>query len=362
MITRNQALKYLSIIHELRRECTLYDVHTHPFEIFHDESAYVRHRADVRLYVSDETDFVPPAVSDVMTDGDDRSRSVLRLFGRSAGTKTSLKEDFRHTGPTVFERHCALSGIDQVLLLPVVRPGDSGKRRMAEMAEMFGKDSRFMLAVSLPDSVSAPDLTAYLRRALERLDVRAVKLHPNVSGIDPASPDGWERIDAILDACSTCSIPLVIHGGMSPVLKGSPAAFYGVLENLALIDWGAGGIPVIIAHAGFYGYEAESIDPGRLSALNRLLDRHEEVRVDLSGLNVKVMSMVIKNVDAERILFGSDMLYEQQWQVAVRAICAIEQSGRPVEETFIQMAGRNPSAVFARAGQKSPSKECSSPC
>ena len=49
-------------------------------------------------------------------------------------------------------------------------------------------------------------------------DVKAVKLHPNISRIDPATSHGMERVESILGACSRARLPLIVHGGRSPIL------------------------------------------------------------------------------------------------------------------------------------------------
>ncbi len=347
MISKDEVRKYLGIVYDLKRECAFYDVHAHPFEIFYNEVQYARHPSDERLYASDGTDFAGPAISDVMADTDERSRSVLRLIRQSSGSREKLSAAFRHTGPRIFEQHALLSGIDHVLLLPAWPPDGASDAQMAQTARMFVDENLFLLAGSIPRTVKIADIATYMQDAADRFCLRAVKLHPNLTGINPVDASGRERIEAILDACGNCGLPLMVHGGMSPVLKDSPAATYGILENLSRIDWGAGRVPVIIAHAGFYGYEFESVDKGRLSALRRLLDRCGQAWVDLSGLNVGVMSKVLENIGSHRILFGSDMLYEDQWQMVVRTMYAIDRSGLPLEENFIRIAGRNPAAIFA---------------
>lgn len=346
MISKDQALKYLEIVHQLKGECAFYDVHAHPFEIFHDKEEYTRHPRDRRIYASDGSDFVPPSISDVLIDTDTRSRSVLRLFSRAAGL-AQLGDAFRHTGPGVFEQHGAVSGMDHVLLLPVANPDGPGEARMTEMARMFDQKDRFLPGGCIPGSVETVNIDRYLRDAADRFGWRAVKLHPPVNGLDPSASSGRDRIEAVLEACGRCGLPVVIHGGRCPVLKNSPASDYGVLKNLCRIDWGAGGAPVVIAHAGLYGYDIESIERTLLLTLNRLLEQYDHLRVDLSGLNAGAISLILKNTDQHRVLFGSDMLYEIQWQMVVRTMYAIEHSGGPLEESFIRMAGQNPAAIFS---------------
>ena len=135
---------------------------------------------------------------------------------------------------------------------------------------------------------------------------------------------------------------MVVHGGRSTILKNPETAAYGSIDNLESINWGISSETVIIAHAGAYAYNLKEAEQEVFPRLKKMLSRHDNLMVDISALDIESLIFVLNNIDVEKILFGSDALYESQWASIVKLWCALLKTMPNINEAFIQIAGRNP--------------------
>ena len=81
-----------------------------------------------------------------------------------------------------------------------------------------------------------------------------------------------------------------------------------------------------------------------------LLLLHNNLMIDISALEIDALIAVLKNIDCDRILFGSDALYESQWSSIVKLLHALSKTTSHFEETFVQIACINPSRYIFRHG------------
>ena len=78
-----------------------------------------------------------------------------------------------------------------------------------------------------------------------------------------------------------------------------------------------------------------------------MLQSHDNLMIDVSGLDFHVLVVVLRNIDADRIIFGSDALYYSQWSVVVKLLGALKEVFSDVEENFLKIMSINPSqAIF----------------
>jgi len=70
--------------------------------------------------------------------------------------------------------------------------------------------------------------------------------------------------------------------------------------------------------------------------------------IDLSGLETEIISAAIANFGLERIIFGSDALYHEQWKAVAMFLQCIEKSALSPEKSFIQIAHQNPKRYALR--------------
>jgi predicted TIM-barrel fold metal-dependent hydrolase len=209
------------------------------------------------------------------------------------------------------------------------------------LLELSGGDRRLPLGYSVPNTVPKDAVPDDLRAAALRYGPRAVKLHPNISGIDLQTIEGVDRVESILAACSAARMPLIVHGGRSPILDDEHARNFASLENLERVDWSRSREGVVIAHFGVFGCAGEEVSTIGLPTLKRILKRHDNVFVDTSGVTFDVLLEMLRGIDHGRIVFGSDALYFPMWKSLATLIHALSEIAVPVEESLARIAGHN---------------------
>ena len=220
---------------------------------------------------------------------------------------------------------------------------------MALLTRIFGGDSRFLLGYSVPGNTANQDIEPMLLRAVRLWDVRAVKVHPPLSGIDLCASSGRLRLEAILAAADRAALPGILHGGASPNGGESSGQSFGMLENLGDIDFNVTRHPVVIAHAGAFGLGWQQVESEVLPGLDRLLGQHEHLYVDISALTAEITGLLVSRIESQRMVFGSDALYELPWKSLVKLFVALENApnGQP-EERLIRMAATNPDLLLGK--------------
>jgi hypothetical protein len=256
---------------------------------------------------------------------------------------------YRFTGPGVFRDHMAPAGISRVLLLPVALPEEKGDGQIAEMERIFGGQEDLLLGYCLPNDCPDADVGRRIDGVKERFRISAIKIQTAVTGIDPGSAGGLERLHLILEASRKNALPVVIHGGYTREFAAARAEEFGCLDRLQGVEWGVTDQPVVIAHAGFFGCSREEVENNVLSRITALLDKHRHLLVDTAGLEPWALEVVMGRMDEERILFGSDALYNSTGNMALRSIAAMMRAGRDAVKMFHQIACLNPARVFLPA-------------
>ena len=140
----------------------------------------------------------------------------------------------------------------------------------------------------------------------------------NVTGIDLYTFKGKERIECILSACGKFNLPLIVHGGRSPILKNAKSSSYASINNLKNIDWSISKAPVILAHAGAFGCSINEVEDEIFPILKILFSSHSNLVIDISAIDIDILAFLIKRIGESRMLFGSDALYIPQWENIVK--------------------------------------------
>lgn len=339
--------RYLAIIREIAASVRLTDSHVHPYEVLYDDCRYEANPDIDGVYSTGNISYVPPVCDSVSLDFqappalDTRRDLVERMM------LLTMRRRFTHTGPQCWLDQARLAGMSRFVLLSVAQPGHTAEVRMNEMAQMFGSNPQFLFGYSLPNTLVPEEVEADIQRAMENFDIHVLKVHPTVSGHDLSSAEGRRRLDALLKTSQIVRLPVILHGGVSPGVRYSPeASRQGELDNLAKLDLGGTDSPVIIAHAGAFGIDGEEFQSRALPQLLDLLSRFDHLLVDTSALSVGVLSVLLDQVEPERILFGSDALYEPSWKAAVKLYWVLERKFSRPQELFSKIAGENSEKVF----------------
>jgi hypothetical protein len=112
------------------------------------------------------------------------------------------------------------------------------------------------------------------------------------------------------------------------------------------MDWGISNEPVVIAHAGAFQCGVTELEKDVFPIIGSMLRGNDNLFVDISGLCFRSLTMVLSEVDNDRILFGSDALYEPQWASVVMLMRALEGKEKNVEESYIRISSENPSRTI----------------
>ncbi len=343
ILSREAVLSYLDRIRSLQSVHPLTDIHVSPFEVIFNGFHYSQNPQLRGVYTLDDAAYSPPSPGAfrIMTD-------PLKHFDRKSQNVPSrlsvmlYRQCFAHIGPRVLQDHMMLSGVRRSLLLPVVQPDSDGEEQQRLMFEIYGGFQEFSFGYCIPNTVSNENLLSAIRKAITDHDVKAIKVHPNIQAIDLSAASGRQRVENILDACRLAALPLVIHGGISPALKDSKSRSYAVLRNLCPIEWSITPTPVIISHAGLMACGADEARD-QIHLLHRILEKHGNVVVDISALEFDTLCLVLRQIDPDRIIFGSDAPYFAQWTAAVRLLYALERILSAPEAAFVKIAATNPS-------------------
>ncbi len=340
--------KKLDFIREIKGANPFYDVHAHPFDVFQGPFAYKPSRAAGGLFSATSSEYVCQKIADLNLEK--HLGMECREFDQAIKDKFALLHSrmlYAHTGPKVFGDSMQLGGIDKVFLLPILGGDNEGAGQLKVMAAMFGGDQRFMLGYCVPNSIPNEKIAAEASRAVSEYDAKVLKIHPSLQEIDLTTGAGVERVEALLEASRAAKMKVVIHGGRSPQCGRPEASSFGVLSNLENVDWGITPQTVVIAHAGCFGHTPEEVRTSVLPRMGRLLEQHDHLVVDTSGIGFDALCLVLKNIDLKRILFGSDCLYEKQWVALVTLVCALEQTVTNPEVSLIRVASLNPVRIFS---------------
>ncbi|HDP98155.1 MAG TPA: hypothetical protein ENN22_03100 [bacterium] len=345
ILSASEIKKILQHIWEIKSDHTFFDLHTHPFEIIFrkfDESVVSSDGTSTQGKVTYE----PPAIKD-----EKLRDSVIHNQIRTSQTRPEfllvwLKKKYRFTGASVFLDQMKLGAIDKALLLPVCPSSQDYEKQMKSMITLFSDKAHFIFACSIPNQIEDNKISQYLKEQIQRYQVRAVKIHPNISEINLKTSQGIERVESILQACNHHRLPVVIHGGRNFLLPNKQAAEFACIENLQKIDWSITTSPVIIAHAAGFDYSSDEFRDRVLPILKTMLAKHVNLSVDISALSLSNLETVLNSISADRIVFGSDALYYNIWSEITCLYFALQRQKFDIEKWLIKILAKNPEKVL----------------
>lgn len=339
--------KNLEEIKEVKGTEIFYDLHVHPFEVMFSPASYEPSPISGGLYGAGNMEYIPPSLTDLKFEPFEQGR----LSAMNAGMKEKLnlfnaRRAYSHTGPRVFSDLMELSCVDRALLLPVTGDQGSSDDQFQVATELFGDDDRFFFGYSPPNGTDEQDISLAVQRAVEACHVKALKIHPNVTGIDLGCRSGVARMEWLLEVSRMTRLKVIVHGGLSPDCQKGRAASFASVRNLAKVDWSITPETVVIAHGGCFGHTPGEASQEVLPTMSDLLGKYPNLAVDTSGLGLEVLCELLNRIDAERIYFGSDALYEKQWGAMLKLWLALKRTDHPPAESLVRIAGHNPAAFL----------------
>lgn len=306
-LSAEQVVQYIKAARELCGSSQLVDIHVHASEVIRANIKYGPPLNGVFSKIN-SGEYRPPETAGVRLRSDPpmASNAMQNRLSELAFTRA-----YHYTGPRVLGDQMHLSGVDKAVLLPVAKDSESLAAQMEIIDLCCKEDSRFVAGYSIPHAVDKHAIAEDLERAVAVHGIRMLKLHPNISSIDLSSTSGRLWVEEILRACDNLQIPVLLHGGCSPILGDSPARRFSALDNLVDIDWSLTRAPVVLAHFGVYGcnFHAGHADRKTEQLFCNLLSDNPHIYTDTSGVSYDAIERMLGLVDLDRVVFGSDALY-----------------------------------------------------
>lgn len=178
------------------------------------------------------------------------------------------------------------SGIDRSLLIPFPVVDDYRKQHDVIAAAVRAHPDRFAGAVCLNPFVPRQEFLDEVRRCVEELGFRGIKLQPQYQALNPISA----RSDFLFEAACVHKIPVIWHTG-----TGAPFALPSLLIAPArrFPD-----LPIVLAHSGGSVYALEAIVAAGVCP---------NIYLELSSLMPHHVLEVMAHVPASRLMIGSDL-------------------------------------------------------
>lgn len=353
-LTSEESSRYLGILQELKSSCRFYDVHVHPYEVLFDRFFYGSEISAPGLLNVPGRCYTAPALSRIRFTDPAESAEFTETQRFQDVWVMLLRKVYGSVGGRVFTDQMNLSGIDKVLMLPV--PLDSCSlqefdSRMRWVKEFYGNEDKFWIAGSIPPFLVEEDIGVYLAAMAQRYGIKALKCHPVISGIDLGESARKRWLEALLVCCDELKLPLILHGGRNnPYWRGARGNF-GALEHFEEVLLPRSDTPVILAHAGLHRCSVQEITREALPLLTRMLRKNSNLYIDISGLAFEPLKLVLRSVDRDRVIFGSDALYIQQWEAVALTMHALKELGDQVGDAFIKIASTNPEKTVFGYGE-----------
>ncbi len=177
-------------------------------------------------------------------------------------------------------------GIDRSLLIPFPVVDDYRKQHGQIAAAVREFPKRFAGAVCLNPFVPRPEFEDEVRRCVEELGFRAIKLQPQYQPLNPI----YARSDFLFEAASRYQLPVIWHTG-----SGAPFA----LPSLLIVP--ARRFPdlrIVLAHSGGSSYFLEAIVAAGVC---------RNIYLELSSLMPHHVLEVLNHVAPSRLMIGSDL-------------------------------------------------------
>jgi len=352
-LSLDECSAYLAIVQRLKRSCKFYDTHVHPYEVLFDRFSYGDEAADLDLLSLPGKFYTAPSVAPLVFPENMDFQDIPESRRLQGIWIMLFRKIYGNVGERVFADHMNLCGMDKVLMLPVPLESCNAAdfdSRMRWVKQLYSNEDKFWIAGGIPAALRGEEIKPYAAALKDHYGIKAMKCHQVVSGIDLGSGDRKEWLEELFAACNELQLPLILHGGKNNLYYGKSRSNFGSLEHLKDVDLSLCGVPLVLAHAGCHRCSTQEIVQEVLPLLIRMLKRHSNLYVDISGLGFESLKLVLQSVDGDRILFGSDALYAAQWEAVMMIMHALKELGRKLEESFVEIASINPEKTIFRDG------------
>lgn len=290
------------------------DTHIHPYDVMgvvHYSDKFIKHESE---------DYLSPGILEILNYGSLEkigSKLYFDLFPKNI--LSMIKESYSGVNQDriLDEMKCSL--VDKSVLLSL----DPWTPSSLVCENYNNKDKFYILASIDIHKIDLDDIEPLIISYKKNYKIVGLKLHPNLQNFKalPSLNDYLIRLklEKIYEVVSRNNLYILFHGGISNYTKEINNK-YGYIErsktNGLLINFcnqdGKSELfekydfPVIIAHVGHYGIANPDFE-----IVKKLSDRYKNIFFDTSGVSPKVIERSLEVINSDRIIFGSDGLYNK---------------------------------------------------
>ena len=203
-------------------------------------------------------------------------------------------------------------------------PGAPDARAVHDMIAALGQDQpgRIFGMASLSPHREPAEYKAEIRRCVEDLGFVGVKAHALGHAINPRSRDA--RL--VFETAAELGIPVMVHTGHG-VPFAEPAMWIPLAQDFP-------NTTVILAHAGAPGYTGVAVIAAQMAP---------NVMLETSWVSPHDLARAIRTLGAERVMFGSDLVFNPGHELA-----KYEAAGLSASDLELCLAG-NATRIFGLA-------------
>ncbi len=359
--------KYYPILETLLQTYNLEitDTHTHPLEVMNCLDLESFRPADMDLWEFPSNGKPYEAVKEGYLDGGfvtnlnhNRADTILSKFAFSflpSEVERSIKDSYAFIGGKRILDEMNASRIRKSILLAV-----SPFNRIDDIFRLYGQSYRWDFLGSLDiHGIDGKSIEEEIERQKREFHICGIKMHPNLQGFYPYPEDNPDEIAGKLDilyrTAEKRGLYILLHGGRSNIVAGErqvqkfpymldksgghyglPRNYYDKKGRSRLLE--GYGCTFVLAHCVNYGINRPDV-----KSLIRFYHNYPHLWLETSSISAGLIAEIVRNADSERILFGSDALYNNQLNELLICIKGIEGGSEPelFEKTCCRILGEN---------------------
>ena len=289
------------------------DSHVHPYDVM----GIVHYNHVSNKYV--DRDYARPGILESLGYGKFAKVGQRLFFNLFPGeVEKIIKTTYQNVNEKSSLMEMQGSLVDKAVLLPV-----EPWLTTSYVADNCISDRFYLLGSFDIHGVHINDVEDTFNRYIREYKIVGLKFHPNLQNFKPQpshnSANIREKLKIIYSLAEKNNVYMLFHSGTSFFTNRIDVAYKDFLrsKNNALLEnfcndngeselLGKYNVPIVLAHLGHYGVNNIKYD-----LIKKIASHYENVYFDTSGTPVDLIHHITKIVTADRVIFGSDALYNR---------------------------------------------------
>lgn len=316
-MNKQKVVSILSKISEIKKNTGLQiiDTHVHSLDVMG-----VVHYADIKNEYNTKKDYLTPGILEKLNYGKIATiGSKLSLKFSPEGVNNIIRKTYKEVAEKRILDEMDVSLVDRVVMLPVA-PWLSTKI----VKERFLSERLITLGSVDIHNIKLEEIDSFLKNLVANYKIKGIKLHSNLQNFKPQpshnKKDLAEKLHCLYKFAEREHLYLLFHGGVSFYTdftdikyKGdiSRSRTNGILKNFCDSHGKSElfenyNVPIIIAHLGHYGIMSPDY-----KLIKTISKKFANVCFDTAGVSPAFLRNVLNSIPSEKIVFGSDALYNR---------------------------------------------------